>query len=610
MNKEQFEENIGKIHKIFEENEKHLWELSKWISAEWSQREILDDFLNTLGLEKNSETRFATSARICSKHFEPLDIYLEKIWKSRQERDILFEASYIYVSQYYQKLQKKMLDNIRDQKLLPDFYMCIFTYTHKLWKLYSDLFLKWNRKLLFEQNRSLEEKFEQDSDAILASLQEHNLFDTGHHSERADRCYSLLIEKNWKLLSQTYAAVFPQEVGDILSMYDEFIGVLLKLNDEVYDAKEKYIKYFKAIKLALWELDPNLCVEKWTDVDIAWMAINTPVQPGHMMEYYEDKYRKAVAIEFDLRLDDPSLFTSTVSEDIEAMYETMYDEIGRDNFPESYKYSLQNQKSVGLHIWAPVLQYGAFLCGAYSAQVVPNDDEVSKVHGKKIFAFPKFVLESKRLAPKMKLDTKIFSQEILEKYYDFLHRNDESFYKVYDTETIGHEFGHTLWLTPGCEVKMNESGQFKNIEEFKATAGGLVAYFFSASIELNEVLLLDHIMRCVKMMRYRGVEDVTPYYCECLIHLHILFESEIISYESGKIELHNTDENFETLKNLYTATYTQQIFTYLNQMDAMNFLGEFTLKEEGIFFPKDKDVRKFIDTYYKLYKKIGNDIQE
>ena len=34
-------------------------------------------------------------------------------------------------------------------------------------------------------------------------------------------------------------------------MYDEFIGVLLKLNDEVYDAKEKYIKYFKAIKLAL-----------------------------------------------------------------------------------------------------------------------------------------------------------------------------------------------------------------------------------------------------------------------------------------------------------------------------------------------------------------------
>ena len=95
---------------------------------------------------------------------------------------------------------------------------------------------------------------------------------------------------------------------------------------------------------------------------------------------------------------------------------------------------------------------------------------VSQVHGKKIFAFPKFVLESKRAAPKMKLDSEIFSPEILEKYNTFLHGDDTNFYKIYDIETIGHEFGHTLWLTPGCEVKMDELGQFKNIEEFKATA--------------------------------------------------------------------------------------------------------------------------------------------
>ena len=91
-------------------------------------------------------------------------------------------------------------------------------------------------------------------------------------------------------------------------------------------------------------------VEKWTRVDIAWMDIDTPVQPTHLMEYYEDRYRKAVSIEFDLRLDDPSLFESTVSGDIEAMYESMYDEIGRENFKESYEYSLSNQKRVQLHI--------------------------------------------------------------------------------------------------------------------------------------------------------------------------------------------------------------------------------------------------------------------
>ena len=184
------------------------------------------------------------------------------------------------------------------------------------------------------------------------------------------------------------------------------------------------------------------------------MEIDTPVQPGHFMEYYEDKYRRAVAIEFDMRLSDPSLLQSTVSADIENMYEGMYDEIGRENFPESYEYSKNNQKQVGLYIGAPVLQYGAFLCGCYSAQVVPNDDEVSKVHGKKIFAFPKFVLESQRSAPKMKLDSEIISQDILKKYYDFLNGKPEDYYTIYDIETIGHEFGHTLWLTPGCEVLM------------------------------------------------------------------------------------------------------------------------------------------------------------
>ena len=610
MNKEQFIKNISKIHELFESQQSYLHNLVKWIQSDGDARSILDDFLETLGLEKNEETRYIAHARICDKKFEPLQIYLEKIEKTQEEQDALFEASYNYVSNYYQKLQDNMLEEIREQNLLTDFYMCIFDYTNKLWKLYSDLFLKWNRKLLFEQNRKLEEEFENDSDEIFKYLEEQKLFDTWHHDIKADRCYSLLLEESGKMVSKAYAEAFPQEVENICTLYKEFIRKLRNIPDEVYGREDEYITYFEAIISAWEEVDPNSLVEKWTQVDIAWMTIDTPVQPGHLMEYYEDKYRKAVSIEFDLRLDDPLLFTSRVSNDIQAMYESMYDEIGRENFPESYEYSLQNQKRAQLHIGAPVLQYGSFLCGAYSAQVVPNDDEVSKVHGKKIFAFPKFVLESKRMAPKMRLDEEIFSQQLLEKYGDFLNGSDKDFYEVYDTETIGHEFGHTLWLTPGCEVRMNESGLFKYIEEFKATAWWLVAYFFSGNTELNEKLLVDHIMRSVKIMRYREVEDILPYYCECLIHLHILFESGIISYEWWKIEFHYNDENFEALKWLYTATYTQQIFTYLNQMDAWNFLYEFVEKENGIFFPKEKEVRKFIEKYYKLYKKIGNEIVE
>jgi hypothetical protein len=111
-------------------------------------------------------------------------------------------------------------------------------------------------------------------------------------------------------------------------------------------------------------------------------------------------------------------------------------------------------------------------------------------------------------------------------------------------------------------------------------------------------------------MRYREVEDILPYYCECLIHLHILFESEIISFESGKIHFHFSENTYQKLKELYIAVYTQQIFTYLNQMEAGNFLFEFVLRENGIFLPKDEKVRKFVEKYFERYKEIGNMVIE
>jgi hypothetical protein len=73
---------------------------------------------------------------------------------------------------------------------------------------------------------------------------------------------------------------------------------------------------------------------------------------------------------------------------------------------------------------------------------------VSKLHGKKIFAFPKYVMQAQRAAPKMMLESTMMSETIVSKYREFLDGPDENYYKIYDIETIGHEFGHTLWLTP------------------------------------------------------------------------------------------------------------------------------------------------------------------
>jgi len=55
----------------------------------------------------------------------------------------------------------------------------------------------------------------------------------------------------------------------------------------------------------------------------------------------------------------------------------------------------------------------------------------------------------------MKISSLTIDEEILKKYRNFLFGTDAAYNKVYDIETIGHEYGHTLWLTPESEVKMN-----------------------------------------------------------------------------------------------------------------------------------------------------------
>jgi len=49
--------------------------------------------------------------------------------------------------------------------------------------------------------------------------------------------------------------------------------------------------------------------------------------------------------------------------------------------------------------------------GLFSAQVVPNDEIVSKEEGKKIFAFSDEILQTTRAKPFLKLSNEIFGQE-------------------------------------------------------------------------------------------------------------------------------------------------------------------------------------------------------
>ena len=54
--------------------------------------------------------------------------------------------------------------------------------------------------------------------------------------------------------------------------------------------------------------------------------------------------------------------------------------------------------------------------------------------------------------------------------------------------------------------------------------------------------------------------------------------------------------------------YTQQIFTYLNTLEAGNFLYEFVEKVDKVFLPKDAKARRCVENYYEAYKEKGNEV--
>ncbi|WP_258030532.1 hypothetical protein [Campylobacter concisus] len=75
--------------------------------------------------------------------------------------------------------------------------------------------------------------------------------------------------------------------------------------------QQSYIKYLEKLQNAFCVEDNAKVLTAWHEPEIAWMDVKGALQPGHPLEYYEDDYTHAVAIEWDIRLAD--------SEGIEAL---------------------------------------------------------------------------------------------------------------------------------------------------------------------------------------------------------------------------------------------------------------------------------------------------
>ncbi|NKQ41890.1 MAG: invasion protein CiaB [Sulfurovum sp.] len=564
--------------------------------------QLVDSFLNLLDIEKNDDTTMAALTRIINLREDALDQVLSKLKISKDEIIVKKELAYGFVRMMHLSRHGNLVKWVENEKLLTPFYRSLILGVHLVGGRLSEWQSHWTGQIINGINVKLSEQYGGDDAKVFEMLREKSLLDLDENGQIGDRCYSVLEEVNGKYRSIAYADAFPVQVAGTVQALDKLMAMLEKHEDEVFGHKDKWLAYFTAIKIAFSEKHTADLIKRWTEVDRKWMAIKTPIQVGHPLEYYEDHYRKAVALEWDLRIVNPSLQVgSPTRQNIKDFASAMAEEFGAEAQKTMAK-NLTQVDETQLYIGQPILYYAAEFNGLFSAQVVPNDEGVSVELGKKIFAYADFVMESKKSKPIMRLSVETMGEEFVKKQKALVDSNPKLWQEVYDISTVGHEYGHILWIDSDTETKMNGRGQFKNIEEFKATSGGLMAFFHNEREELKEHVINDVVSRAVGLMAWREVGEVLPYYCEGLIHLDILFGSAVITYDN---EIKIDYSKYDVMKEAYISAYKNLARNYLKKIDASEYLEQYAIKSDGIYLPKDEKIKSFVEHYYARYKEIG-----
>lgn len=616
MEKNKVLSDIAKIYSYLQEQNRQNNTFYEYVK-EGRVPEILEDFFKTT--PKNEEILLACIDRIVGLKEGAIENVLKK--ENFKEEQILEKKEQLYfiARDYHTKAHQNLIDFIKEKDLLTPFLQEVIVSVHKIGIVFNQFFYVWNKELILKINKKLAEDFRGNLEAILEALKD--TLEVARDGEINDRSYSVPQIYEGKYKAVAYAEFFKEEFLEFERVFDECLKKLEEIEENLpsLEQKEAHLNYFKALKNALLQKDIQELLPAWREVDKLWMQLSSPLQIGHPLEYYEDHYRKAVAPEWDIRiariyegidlLEQKDEGFKIKKEEILKFYEDftkkLEDTPYKQNIDETTRKSLLQTQSYG---GMPLIFYGAEMNGLFSAQVVPNDESVSKKYGKKIFYFPDRVRELSCAKPFMKLSSLTFPKYFLDSTRELLYFREKDWYSIYEIATVGHEFGHILWVDEDSEQVMNKSGQFKNIEEFKATMGGLIYYFTNQYQKYLKDLVFNLISRAVGLIAWMKEGEVLPYYCEGLIHLELLFKSGIVKFNGdfNTCALSINEAKIPNLVELYLQTYEDLAKVYLNKQDAKEFLSLFaSLDEKGYFKPNAKEVREFVEGYYKEYEKNG-----
>ncbi|MBT3783475.1 invasion protein CiaB [bacterium] len=580
---------------------------------------VLDEFLRSIELEISPQNRLAAASRLLSLREDSLVQVLKKSGRSQDGIDRAIAISYRWVRDHYHAIHEEFLHKIEKQGLLTHFYRAVLRGSHRVGLAFSDWHPQWIETILQGVNRSILQEHNDNKEEVHHFIEKNRLLDKGHDGNLGDRCYSILkkIEDQWS--SHSYRDGFPAAVEKVLIELGTWKEELTKLEDKVFHEKDAWLNYIQSLRNALEERDVDLLIERWSKVDLVWMKITGPIQPCHPLEYYEDHFRQCVALEWDLRIANPEHSTrGRRRERVQDMAANIFQslDISHEKYSEVISYSDKKLDLTQLHIGRSAMYYGALFTGLPSAQVVPNDEVISKEYGKKIFAFPDHVLQNQRSRPFLRLASEVFEQEYLRENRTLLFQNRLLWFQLYDISTIGHEYGHILWVDDDTEARMNLGGNYKNVEEWKATTGGLLAFFLgdeerSGGPELRNHILKDVIGRGVGLMAWREAPEVEAYYCEGLIHLAGLFETKVLSFDESakKLLVDTSEEAYSRIREWYQQAYKHLVKDfYLPKNDPTGFLKEYTITEGNYFMPSQPEIYSMVSWYWDLYQKYGREI--
>ena len=601
-------EFLDDLQKIYNELQRREEELNSYYAITKGENNkeassLIYSLLGRVGLPIDDESVMAALDRVVALKEDALMRKLESEGIEGDDKIEALEKAYNFVAEFYMNRFESIITWIIEKNLLTPFYIELIQGVHSIGMAMSRWHISWKSHILDGTNRELFELFNGDEEKIYEMLYNEELLETEDEGV-SDRSYSVLIPTRGGFRKVAYAEAFREEVDEVLTYLNILIDALREMDDEVFHQKNEWVSYFFNLGKALGNSDTKRSVEYWANVDRAWMRVTTPIQVGHPLEYYEDRYRKSVALEWDMRIINPALQNSNrVSSMIKSFASKLSVDFGLKG-EKLYLRSLSQIDKTQLYIGRPFLYYGAELNGLFSAQVVPNDEKVSQEAGKKIFAYADFVRESKLHKPTLQLQYDVFGKEFIDKRRDLLENFPDLWHKVYAVSTIGHEFGHILWMDEDTETVMNEKGQFKNIEEFKATTGGLMGFFEKEDSAIKEHIVDDLIARAVGLMAWKEVEEVLPYYCEGLIHLQILHESGIIGINELKVNIDYS--RYDDMKSAYKKRYKELVECYVEKRDATDYLYRFVEKREKEYLPIDIVLRNFVLRYHKEFKERGH----